>query len=345
MKTVKNKIDQLQNEFSQALSLVTNLNDLENFRIIFLSRNGRIAELMPELKKLSLEEKQQLGPVINNFKQYAQEAFELKKTSLENMVLQEKLAKDQHFDVTSYIPQSTTGSLHPLTEIYKQIIDVFITMGYGVLDGPEIETEYYNFEALNIPKNHPARDMWDTFWLDVPGLLLRTHTSSVQVHAMENRKLPLALIAPGRVYRHEATDATHDFLFNQVEGVVIDENISLSHLLATLKTFFRLLFKKDDLELRVRPSYFPFVEPGIEIDISCPFCTNGCSLCKKTGLIEMGGAGLVHPNVLECCKIDSKKYSGFAFGLGVDRIAMLIYKINDIRLFSSGKIEFLKQFE
>ena len=345
MNTFKNKIDLLQHEFSLALAEVKNLEELEQFRVTFLSRNGRIAALMPELKNLSLEEKQQVGPVLNNFKQFAHEAFEAKKKALNNALLQEQLGKDQHFDVTAYLPQARIGTLHPITHIYKQILDIFISMGYEVLEGPEVETEYYNFEALNIPKDHPARDMWDTFWLDIPGLLLRTHTSSVQIRGMEKKELPLAVIAPGRVYRHEATDATHDFMFNQVEGLVISENISLSHLLATLKTFFRVLFKRDDLELRVRPSYFPFVEPGIEIDISCPFCTSGCSICKKTRLIEMGGAGLVHPNVLECCKIDSKKYSGFAFGLGVDRIAMLMYRINDIRLFSNGKIEFLKQFE
>ena len=218
-------------------------------------------------------------------------------------------------------------------------------MGYQIVEGPEVETEYYNFEALNIPKNHPARDIMDTLWLTMPGYLLRTHTSTVQVHSMETKKLPLAIIAPGRVFRHEATDATHDFQFNQIEGVVIAENISLTHLLGTIKAFFRTLFNKEDLELKIRPDYFPFVEPGLEISISCPFCTEGCSLCKKTRFIEMGGAGLVHPNVLECSEINSKKYTGFAFGLGVDRIAMLMYGINDIRLFSTSKLEFLKQFE
>lgn len=345
MNILNTKISLLQKEFTDALTQISTLDDLEQFRIIYLSRNGKIAALMPELKLLSLEEKQQIGPLINNFKQFAQEAFEAKKVTLQNLLVQEQLGKDLHFDVTAYQPKTVYGSLHPITQVYKQIFDIFSSMGYTILDGPEVETEYYNFEALNIPENHPARDMWDTFWLNIPGMLLRTHTSSVQVHGMEKHKLPLAAIAPGRVYRHEATDATHDFSFNQIEGLVIAENISLAHLLATVKTFFQTLFKRNDLALRVRPSYFPFVEPGIEIDITCPFCSTGCSLCKKTKLIEMGGAGLVHPNVLECSKIDSKKYSGFAFGLGVDRIAMLMYTIDDIRLFSSGKIEFLKQFE
>ncbi len=341
---LKDKIEQLLQEFNHALSTITNLVDLEEARIKFLSRNGKIAELMSELKKLSLQDKQLFGPLMNNLKQFTLEAYEAKKKSIENSLLQEHLAKDLHFDVTAYLPKPVYGSLHPLTHIYEKIYSIFSSMSYEILEGPEIETEYYNFEALNIPKNHPARDIMDTLWLTKPGYLLRTHTSTVQVHGMESRKPPLAVIAPGRVYRHEATDATHDFLFNQIEGLVVAENISLSHLLATLKVFFRTLFNKEDLELKIRPDYFPFVEPGIEINISCPFCKSGCSVCKKSRYIEMGGAGLVHPNVLQCSNIDPKKYNGFAFGLGVDRIAMIMYTINDIRLFASGKIDFLKQF-
>lgn len=345
MNTLKKKIELIQQEFHDALETVTTLDELEQFRITFLSRNGRIADLMPELKKLPLEEKQILGPVINNFKQFAHEAFEAKRATLHNNLLQEKLGKDLHFDVTATLPKISSGSLHPLTHVYKKIVDIFVSMGYGVLDGPEVETEYYNFEALNITKDHPARDIMDTLWLTKAGYLLRTHTSSVQIHGMETHKPPFAFIAPGRVYRHEATDATHDFLFNQIEGIVIGEEISVSHLFGTLKTFFRTLFNREDLELHIRPDYFPFVEPGMELNITCPFCLTGCSVCKKTKLIEMGGIGLIHPKVLEFSKIDSNKYSGFAFGLGVDRIAMLMYSINDIRLFSSGKIDFLKQFE
>lgn len=345
MKTLKQKIELIQQEYHDTLRTITSLDELEQFRITFLSRNGRITDLMAELKNLPLDEKKTFGPLVNNFKQYAQQAFEEKKTILLKNRLQEQLGKDLHFDVTAYIPNKTVGSLHPLTRVYKQIVDIFTSMGYGILDGPEVETEYYNFEALNIAQDHPARDIMDTLWLTSPGLLLRTHTSSVQIHGMKSHTPPFAFIAPGRVYRHEATDATHDFLFNQVEGVVVGENISLSHLLATLQSFFRTLFNRPDLELSIRPDYFPFVEPGIEVNITCPFCTNGCSLCKKTRYIEMGGAGLIHPNVLEHCNIDSKKYSGFAFGLGVDRVTMLMYAINDVRLLSSGKLEFLKQFE
>lgn len=341
---LKDKIEQLLQKFNKALSTTKNSTELEEVRIIFLSRNGKIAELMAELKKLSLQEKQFFGPLMNNLKQFTLEAFEAKKKDLDDTALQKHLGKDVHFDVTAYLPTNIYGSIHPITHIYNKIFSIFSSMSYEILDGPEVETDYYNFEALNIPKNHPARDIMDTLWLTNPGLLLRTHTSTVQVHGMETRKPPLAVIAPGRVYRHEATDATHDFLFNQIEGLVVAENISLSNLLATLKVFFRTLFDKKDIELKIRPDYFPFVEPGIEINISCPFCKSGCTVCKKSRYIEMGGAGLVHPNVLQCSNIDPKKYSGFAFGLGVDRIAMLMYTIHDIRLFANGKIDFLKQF-
>jgi phenylalanyl-tRNA synthetase alpha chain len=341
---LKNKIDQLLHSFNEALLQTKTLEELEHVRITYLARQGKIAELMAELKQLSLEEKQIFGPLLNNLKQFSAQAFEDKKKSIEDSLLQQQLGKDIHFDVTAYLPRSCYGSLHPITHMYSKIFSIFNSMSYEILDGPEVETDYYNFEALNIPKNHPARDIMDTLWLTQPGLLLRTHTSTVQVHGMENRKPPFAVIAPGRVYRHEATDATHDYLFNQIEGLVVAKDISLSHLLATLKVFFRTLFEKKDIELKIRPDYFPFVEPGIEINISCPFCKSGCSVCKKTGFIEMGGAGLVHPNVLRCSNIDPKEYTGFAFGLGVDRIAMLMYTIYDIRLFSTNKVEFLKQF-
>ena len=344
MPTLLEEIKELQEECLQHLKNVTTLDELEHFRITFLSRQGKIAQLMPQLKELSLEEKQIVGPAVNLFKQKIQQAFEEKQKALQNELLKQNLTKQKNFDVTAYIPQAQRGSLHPLTHVYTHIQNIFVSMGFSIAYGPEVETEYYNFEALNIPQDHPARDMWDTFWLDVPGLLLRTHTSSVQVHTMATHELPFAVIAPGRAYRHEATDATHDFMFNQVEGLVIAENISLAHLLGTIQAFFRTFFAKETLEIRVRPSYFPFVEPGIEVDISCPFCQNGCSLCKKTRWIEIGGAGLVHPNVLKCSNIDIKHYTGFAFGFGIDRLAMLQYRINDIRLFTGGKVDFLKQF-
>lgn len=215
-------------------------------------------------------------------------------------------------------------------------------MGFAVADGPELETEFFNFTALNIPDNHPAREESDTFWIDNEHLL-RTQTSTVQIKTMMSQKPPIAIIAPGRTMRNEATDASHDFMFMQFEGLYIGEDVSIANLLATLKSFLTQFFGSD-VKLRVRPGYFPFVEPGLEIDASCPFCKKGCSVCKKTKWIELMGAGLVHPNVLKHCKLDPEKYSGFAFGFGLTRLVMLKYQIPDIRLLHSGNIKFLKQF-
>ncbi|HEX4068823.1 MAG TPA: phenylalanine--tRNA ligase subunit alpha, partial [Candidatus Babeliales bacterium] len=222
--------------------------------------------------------------------------------------------------------------------------DIFISMGYNIVDGPEVENEYYNFDSLNIPADHPARDADDSFFLEKKGMMLRTQCSSIQARAMENSQPPIAIFAPGRVYRQEATDQTHDFLFTQAEILLVDKNISVSNLLATAHAFLRKIFDNDTLDIRVRPGFFPFVEPGLEIDISCPFCQNGCSVCKHTRWIEILGTGIVHPNVLRANKIDPHIYSGFAFGMGIERIAMIKYGINDIRLFHSSKIKFLNQF-
>lgn len=337
-------IHQLKERFTRALSEVTTEEQLENLRIEFLGRNGLIAHLMPHLKNLALEEKHIVGPLMNDLKVYCQQLFNEKKEHFHKIASLKHLEKDRFFDVTAYQPYRQFGSLHPLTTMQRLIEDIFISMGFHSIEGPEVEDEYHNFQALNIGPDHPARDMFDTLWLNVPGLLLRTHTSSVQVHTLKQKKLPLAVIAPGRVFRHEATDATHDFMFQQVEGLCIDKNISLTDLLGILKLFFRTLFNKQELELRVRPSYFPFVEPGIEVDISCPFCTQGCSTCKQSCWIEIGGAGLIHPNVLTSAHIDPTQYSGFAFGFGLDRITMLYYGIHDIRLFSNNMVAFLQQF-
>jgi len=212
------------------------------------------------------------------------------------------------------------------------------------VDGPEVETSHYNFEALNIPADHPARDMQDTFWLTLPGRLLRTQTSNVEIRTMEQQKPPFAIVSPGRVYRNEATDASHDFMFTQLECLVVDKHVSLSNLLGTVQLFLQRVFGREDLKIRARPGYFPFVEPGVEIDASCLFCTHGCSICKKTTWIELLGSGLTHPNVLRACNLDPEEYTGFAFGMGIERLAMLKYGITDIRLFHSGSLAFLKQF-
>lgn len=249
-----------------------------------------------------------------------------------------------NLDVTSYVPKQSTGSLHPYTQVLAQLEDIFISMGFRIASGPELETEFNNFTALNIPADHPARDSQDTFWLNLPGMLLRTQTSSVQVREMLRGELPLAMIAAGRTYRNEATDASHDFVFMQLEGLLVDRHVALTDLFGTLKVCLRAIFGRDDLELRVRPGYFPFVEPGVEVDMLCPFCQAGCSVCKRTRWVEIAGAGLVHPQVLQHCQIDPTTYSGFAFGFGLTRLVMLKYGINDIRLLHSGRLDFLTQF-
>lgn len=344
MNSLKDALDNTRKEFNKDLQAIKNSHDLEQLRIAFLGRQGIIQSLMDRLKTLPLEEKRIYGPLLNTLKGEIQEALFVKEQELKQTKIEQELKKEQHFDVTAYLPKSLRGSLHPLTYVLQDIENIFISMGYRIAEGPEHETEYYNFEALNIPEDHPARDMWDTFYLDIPGMLLRTHTSPVQIHAMEEFGIPLALVALGRVYRHEATDASHDFMFMQAEGLLVGKDISMSHLLATMKQFLQVFFDKENLAIQVRPSYFPFVEPGIEIDMSCPFCTQGCSTCKKTGWIEICGAGLVHPHVLRSCSIDPSIYSGFAFGFGLTRLAMLKYGINDIRLLHSSRIDFLEQF-
>ncbi|MFQ5661657.1 MAG: phenylalanine--tRNA ligase subunit alpha [Candidatus Paceibacteria bacterium] len=237
------------------------------------------------------------------------------------------------------------GHLHPITQMINEINSIFFDMGFEVADGPEMDSEYYNFDALNIPENHPARDMQDTFWVKgKEKTVMRTHTSNAQIRYMENNKLPIRIIVPGKVFRNEATDATHEAQFYQFEGLMIDETTSLGTLKGVLKTFLEKFFNRD-IEIRFRPSYFPFVEPGIEVDMSCFKCEGkGCSICKNTGWIEVLGAGMVHPNVLKAGGIDSEKYQGFAFGVGIDRLGMLKYGINDVRLFYQGDLRFVNQF-
>ncbi|MEX0848634.1 MAG: phenylalanine--tRNA ligase subunit alpha [Candidatus Dependentiae bacterium] len=329
--------------FLKALEQVDNEQTLEMVRIDYVGRNGHITNLMKSLKNLSIEQKREFGPKLNALKQMAESTYEQKKEELFKTKLQSEHEKNHDFDVTAYKPHQQFGHLHVYTHIIEQLENIFISMGYDIVDGPELETDFYNFEALNIPSDHPARDHHDTFWVS-DNLLLRTHTSPVQIRAIENSKMPIAIFAPGRTYRNEATDASHDFMFMQGECLFIDKKVSLSNLLATAQAFLQAFFQKDDLHIRVRPGFFPFVEPGLEIDASCPFCTQGCSICKKTGWIELLGSGLVHPNVLKCSGIDPEKYSGFAFGFGIERLAMIKYGINDIRLFHSSKVEFLDQF-
>ena len=334
-------VSSLHQSLLEKLLAITTTEEIESFRLTYLSRQGEIAELMKELKTCSVEEKRELGPALQNLKKEVTEIFEAKSEALEKIALQAEQNKQKHFDITAQ-KQTLTGSLHPYTTFIQEIEDIFISMGFAIADGPELETSFHNFEALNVPDHHPAREESDTFWIN-PERLLRTQTSTVQIRTMLKEKPPIAVIAPGRVFRNEATDASHDFMFMQVEGLYIAEEVSVAQLLGTLKTFLTTLFKKE-MKIRVRPGYFPFVEPGLEIDASCPFCTTGCSACKKTTWIELLGAGLVHPNVLRSCNIDPEKYSGYAFGFGLTRLAMLRHHINDLRLLHGGNVKFLKQF-
>ncbi len=346
MAEISTKIAQIKQDLARELEIASTLEALEQVRIKFLSRNGLVAELMGHLKAATPDEKRVLGPQLNELKNWAESAFNQKKYTLENAAQEAELNREKQFDVTAYKYQPIRGGLHVYTKFIRQLADIFISMGYEIVDGPEVVNEYYNFEALNIPGDHPARADHDTFWLaHQPGMLLRTHTSSIQAREMEKRELPLALFAPGRCFRNEATDATHNFMFMQAEGVLIDKNISVANLLATARAFLQAIFETENLEIRVRPGYFPFVEPGLEIDMTCPFCTGkGCSVCKKTGWIEILGSGLIHPNVLRASGIDPEVYSGFAFGMGIERIAMIKYGITDIRNFQSIKMPVLQQW-
>jgi phenylalanyl-tRNA synthetase alpha chain len=344
MKNAEEQLSSLILAYKQELTRAHNNDELEIIRIDYVGRKGKITQLMSMLKTMSMAEKREWGPRFNAFKADFLHDIEKRKEELFAQKLQRDDERNLFFDVTAYQPMYRNGSLHPLTQIVQRIEDIFIGMGFEMADGPEVETPYYNFEALNIPSDHPARDLHDTFWLAQSDFLMRTHTSNVQIRTLTNRTPPVAIFAPGRVFRHEATDATHDYQFMQCEGLVVDKHISLVHLLGTFKTFAQALFDKKNLEMRILPSYFPFVEPGLDIHISCPFCTHGCAICKKTGWMELAGAGLIHPHVLRACNIDPHKYQGFAWGFGIDRLAMLIYGINDIRLLRSNKLEFLSQF-
>jgi len=344
MQELVDKLNGIKNEFYDALKGMKSVQNLDTLRVQYLGKKGSISGLMKEIKHLSTDQKREFVPKLNELKQGAEEAIVKAKDQLIAAQAQAAIAKQQHFDVTAYQTSKPKGSRHPYSQFVEEVEDVFLSMGYEILEGPEVETEFNNFTGLNIPDDHPARDMYDTFWTNLPGYLMRTHTSPVQVRTMQKKDLPIAAVVPGRVFRHESTDASHETMFMQCEGFYIDKNVNLSHLFATAQYFLKALFKKDELDIRIRPGFFPFVEPGIEIDMRCQFCTDGCSVCKKTTWMEVFPGGMIHPNVLRSCGIDPNEYSGFAFGFGLSRLAMLKYNINDIRLFHSGKVKFLEQF-
>ena len=314
--------------------------DLENFRLKYLSKKGVLADMFALMKNIEPAERKNYGLQVNLLKQKTEAIFESFKEKFENVTTDEK-----KIDITLPGEPMSEGALHPLSIIRNRIIEIFSAVGFTVSDGPEIEDDWHNFTALNFPEEHPARDMQDTFFIRKnPDLALRTHTSSVQVRIMEKHKPPLRTISPGRVYRNEAISARAHCFFHQVEGLYIDKDVSFADLKQTLLYFAREMFGADT-EIRLRPSYFPFTEPSAEMDISCNFCKGeGCNICKYTGWVEILGCGMIDPAVLDNCKIDSTVYSGFAFGMGIERITMLVYNINDLRIFSENDVRFLKQF-
>ena len=319
---------------------ITNPQQLEEFRIRFLGSKGITKSLFGEMKAVPNEKKKEFGQVLNEFKQLAESRYETAKQTTGG-----PQAKEEQIDLSLPGDPITVGARHPITLMRNRIVGIFQRLGFAVADGPEIEDDWHNFTALNLPENHPARDMQDTFYIQQnPDWLLRTHTSNVQIREMQKGKLPIRIICPGRVYRNETISARSHCFFHQVEGLYIDEQVSFADLKQTLYFFVREMFGQEG-KVRFRPSYFPFTEPSAEMDITCFICGGkGCRICKHTGWVEILGCGMVHPKVLENCGIDSNKYSGYAFGLGIERPALLRYDVNDIRLFSENDARFLKQF-
>jgi phenylalanyl-tRNA synthetase alpha chain len=316
--------------------------ELESVRVDALGRKGTLAQLSKEMGKVAPQERAAIGKLLNEVKQALEESLDAKHRQFADIALTARL-NAEWIDVTLPAPGIRPGSLHPVTQIQQEIEDLFVSMGFAVLDGPEVETEYHNFDALNIPPDHPARDMQDTFWLS-GGHLLRTHTSPVQVRGMERLQPPLRMIAPGRVFRSESVDASHEHTFYQLEGMMVDRDVSVAHLLYFMKTLLAGIFKRE-VTVRLRPGFFPFVEPGFELDIQCLICGGpGCPVCKQSGWVELLPCGLVNPNVLRHGGIDPDEWGGFAFGLGLTRLVMMRYGIDDIRQLQGGDLRFLTQF-
>lgn len=339
---MKEQLSVIKNAAEKAFSDAADLNELEALRVKFLGKKGELTAVMKGMGKLSNEERPVIGKLANEVRTFIENALEEKKASLQNAVKSAKL-KLETVDVglPGKIPE--TGKCHPMTTVIDDMNEIFIGMGFSIAEGPEVELDYYNFEALNLPPDHPARDTQDTFYIN-DNTLLRTQTSSVQIRVMEKQKPPIRIISPGRVYRSDAVDATHSPVFHQMEGLVIDEGITMADLKGTLEVFVKKLYG-EDTKVRFRPHHFPFTEPSAEMDISCFNCGGeGCRICKGEGWIEILGCGMVHPKVLANVGIDPDKYSGFAFGIGLERVAMFRYGIDDLRLFFENDLGFLKQF-
>ena len=342
---MEEKIAELKAQAAEAIAkTANNLSDLNDIRVRFLGKKGEFTSILRGMGALANEDRPKIGKVINEAKAQIEELIAQKNEELKARELEQKIASE-HIDVTLPGRQQPLGHLHPLTLTLERIKDIFVHMGFSVEEGPEIERDYFNFEALNLPKDHPARDMQDSFYI-TDEILMRSQTSPVQARTMQKNdpNTPIRMIAPGRVYRRDEYDATHSPMFTQVEGLVIDKGISLADLKGTLELFLHQIFS-EDIGVRFRPSFFPFTEPSAEVDISCVMCHGkGCKVCKGTGWLEILGAGMVHPHVLEMSGYDPSVVSGFAFGMGVERIAMLSYGVDDLRLFYDNDLRFLSQF-
>jgi len=339
---MESKLNEIKEKAIEEISKLDDISSLEDFRVRYLGKKGELTLILREMGKLTKEERPIIGNLANQVRSFIEGLIKEKGNYLNEKELKERL-EEEAIDVTMPSKRNKRGNKHPLTKTIDEIKEIFIGMGYEVAQGPEIETNYYNFDALNIPRNHPARDTQDTFYIN-DDFVLRTATSPVQIRIMENKKPPIKIISPGKVYRADEVDATHSPIFHQVEGLVVDKNVTMGDLIGTIEVFAKKLFG-ENTKIRLRPHYFPFTEPSAEFDVSCWNCGGtGCKTCKDEGFIEILGAGMVHPNVLKICGIDPNEYSGFAFGLGVERTTMGRYNIDDIRLFYENDIRFLEQF-
>ncbi|SDS18593.1 phenylalanyl-tRNA synthetase, alpha subunit [Halopseudomonas xinjiangensis] len=334
-------LDALVSQALDAIKQAADINALEQLRVQYLGKKGELTQVMKTLSNIPAEERPKVGAMVNEAKEQVQSVLNARKTEMEAAALNAQLAAER-VDVTLPGRGQVSGGLHPVTRTLERIEEFFTRVGYAVAEGPEVEDDYHNFEALNIPGHHPARAMHDTFYFNA-NTLLRTHTSPVQVRTMETQEPPIRIVCPGRVYRCDS-DITHSPMFHQVEGLLVDRKVSFADLKGTIEEFLRVFFEKD-LGVRFRPSFFPFTEPSAEVDMQCVMCNgNGCRVCKQTGWLEVMGCGMVHPNVFRSAGIDPEQYQGFAFGMGVERLAMLRYGVNDLRLFFDNDLRFLAQF-
>lgn len=339
---MKEQIEAVKSAALSAVAAITSKDELEQIRVRFLGKKGELTGLLKQMGGLSPEERPIIGQLVNEAKQAVETAIAETGKKMAQKAAELKLAAES-VDITMPAKSRNVGTLHPLNKVLNEMIDIFKSMGFDVVDGPEIETDHYNFECLNVPADHPARDMQDTFYLG-ENLLLRTQTSAAQIRTMETRKPPIRVICPGRVFRADEVDATHSPVFHQIEGLVVDKGITMCDLKGVLEQFAKEIYGKDT-KVKFRPSFFPFTEPSVEVDVTCSECGGkGCRVCKGTGWIEILGAGMVHPNVLRSCGIDPDEYSGFAFGIGLDRLTTTKYKISDIRLLFENDKRFLEQF-